>query len=173
MLIRTQRLALRPWKRGDEDALVSAANHREVSRNLANFFPHPYTRPDAETWIAQVEADRSENLHLAVLADDRPIGGIGVRHSSDVGRYTGHLGYWLGPSAWGHGFATEAVRALAEHVLAETDVQRLEARVLEWNPASCRVLEKAGFTQDARLKSAAFKEGRLIDVWLYSRIREA
>jgi RimJ/RimL family protein N-acetyltransferase len=173
MLIRTERLTLRPWRRGDEDALASAANHRSVWQNLADFFPHPYTRADAEAWVSRVEADQSGNLHLAILADDLLIGGIGVRRSADIARYTGDLGYWLAPTAWGRGFATEAVRALADHALRETDLQRLEARVLEWNPASCRVLEKAGFTQDARLRNAAFKEARLVDLWLYSRIREA
>jgi RimJ/RimL family protein N-acetyltransferase len=81
------------------------------------------------------------------------------------------VGYWLGPTAWGHGYATEAVRALTEYVFQETDLQRLEARVFEWNPASCRVLEKAGFTREARLRHGAFKDGQLIDAWLYSRIR--
>ena len=173
MLIRSERLTLRPWRRGDEDPLVSAANHRSVWQNLADFFPHPYTRADAETWISRVEADRSGNLHLAILAEDLPIGGIGVRRSFDIARFTGDLGYWLAPTVRGRGLATEAVRAVADQVLRETDLQRLEARALEWNPASCRVLEKSGFTQDARLRNAAFKEGLLIDLWLYSRVRES
>lgn len=151
---------------------MAAADHREVWLNLADFFPHPYTRSDAETWIARVEADRSGLPHLAILADGKPIGGIGVARSWDVSRYTGDVGYWLTPKSWGRGFATEALRAVVDHVFRETDLQRLEARVFEWNTASCRVLEKGGFTQEARLRRAAFKDARLIDLWLYARIRE-
>jgi RimJ/RimL family protein N-acetyltransferase len=171
--IRTARLTLRPWRRGDEDALAAAANHHAVWRNLADYFPHPYTRADADTWIGRLEADRSGNLHLAIVEGGVPVGGIGVRRSFDVARLTGDMGYWLTPSAWGRGLATEAVRALTEHAFRAADYQRLEARVLEWNPASCRVLEKAGYAQDARLARAAVKESTVMDVWLYSRLRDA
>jgi [ribosomal protein S5]-alanine N-acetyltransferase len=171
--IRTARLTLRRWRRGDEDALVAAANHHAVARNLADWFPHPYTRADADAWIARLEADRSSNLHLAIVDGAVPVGGIGIRRAFDVSRLTGDLGYWLTPSAWGRGFATEAVRALTEHAFRDSDFQRLEARVLEWNPASCRVLEKSGYVQDARLARAAVKEGTVMDVWLYSRVRGA
>lgn len=171
MELRTPRLLLRTWRRGDERALTAHANHRDVWRNLADFFPHPYTKADADAWIARVEADQSGSLHLAIVVDE-PVGGIGVARLPDVGRLTGTVGYWLGPTARGRGYATEALSALVEHVFAQTDLQRLEARVFEWNPASCRVLEKAGFTREARLRRAAIKDDQLIDVWLYSRVRE-
>jgi RimJ/RimL family protein N-acetyltransferase len=172
MQIPTERLTLRPWRPGDEDALVAAANHREVWLNLADYFPHPYTRADADAWIQRVQADRTGMPHLAIVAADEAVGGIGVRRLWDIARFTGGVGYWLSPRAWGRGYATEALRGLVDHVWRETDLQRLEAQVLEWNPASCRVLEKAGFSREARLRSAAFKDGRLVDTWLYSRIRE-
>ena len=171
MELRTPRLLLRPWRKGDESALLTHANHREVWRNLADFFPHPYTKADADAWIARVAADRSGSLHLAIVSADEAVGGIGVARLEDVWRLSGGVSYWLGPSAWGRGYATEALAALTEHVFTETDLQRLEARVFEWNPASCRVLEKAGFTREARLRRAAFKDDQLIDVWLYARVR--
>jgi RimJ/RimL family protein N-acetyltransferase len=148
MELRTPRLLLRPWRRGDEAALVAHANHREVWINLADIFPHPYREADAPT-DRPGQADRGLP-ELAIVRD----GGAGRGSaSSDCSASTlGRLGYWLGPTAWGHGYATEAVRALAEYAFAETDLERLQARVYEWNPASCRVLEKAGFTQEARLR---------------------
>jgi RimJ/RimL family protein N-acetyltransferase len=152
--------------------LVAAANHRDVWLNLADFFPHPYTREDAEAWINRVQQDRTGLPHLAIVTADEPVGGIGVSRLWDIARFTGDVGYWLAPSAWGRGYATEALLAFADHLWRATDLQRLEARVLEWNPASCRVLEKAGFMREARLRNAAFKDGRLIDAWLYSRVRE-
>jgi len=171
MELRTPRLLLRPWRRGDETDLVKHANHRDVWINLADYFPHPYRKADADAWISRVEADRSGSLHLAIVFAERPVGGIGVVRLRDIARFTGTIGYWLGPTAWGHGYATEAVLAVTRYVFEETDLQRLEARVFEWNPASCRVLQKAGFTLDTRLRRDAFKDGQLIDTWLYSRIR--
>lgn len=172
MELRSERLVLRPWQPGDESALVTHANHREVWRNLADFFPHPYTRAEADAWIARVAADPSGSLNLAIVFRGEPVGGIGVGRVPDIARLTGNVGYWLGPTVWGRGFATEALRAFTAHVFKETDLQRLEARVFEWNPASCRVLEKAGFIRDARLRRAAIKDGTILDVWLYSRVRD-
>jgi RimJ/RimL family protein N-acetyltransferase len=171
MELRTARLLLRPWRRGDEAALVTHADHREVWRNLADFFPHPYTPADAADWIAQVGSDPGDSLQLAIVAGDEPVGGIGLSRQPDVARRTGVLGYWLGPTAWGRGYATEALRTFTAHVFEATDIARLEARVFEWNPASGRVLEKAGFVREGRLRQAASKDGHLIDVWLYARTR--
>ena len=171
MELRTSRLLLRTWRSGDEAALVTHANHRDVWLNLADYFPHPYREADADAWIARVEADRSGSLHLAIVFGEGPVGGIGVERLTDIARFTGKVGYWLGPTAWGHGYATEALHAVTEYAFKETDLQRLEATVFAWNSASCRVLEKAGFTQEARLRRGAFKDGQLIDAWLYSRIR--
>ena len=49
---------------------------------------------------------------------------------------------------------------------------RIEAYVFEWNPASCRVLEKAGFVKEVRLKKRVTKDGRTIDEFLYGLVRE-
>jgi len=173
MQIATRRLVLRPWQSGDEDALVAAANHREVWINLTDDFPHPYTPSAAKAWIQRVEADTSGLPGLAITVAGTPVGGIGVVRLGDLSRFTGVLGYWLAPTAWGSGYATEAACALTEHVFVATDLERIEARVLQWNPRSRRVLEKAGFQLDARLERSVHKDGQLIDEWLYSRLRSA
>jgi RimJ/RimL family protein N-acetyltransferase len=55
------------------------------------------------------------------------------------------LGYWLGVPFWGHGYATEAVRAVIDHAFADLDFDALGAGTRVTNPASRRVLEKCGF----------------------------
>ena len=90
---------------------------------------------------------------------------------TDVESQSGEVGYWLGEPFWGQGIATAAVRAFVEYVFATFDLVRLDACLYEWNPASARVLEKAGFTFEARLKSAVFKDGQLIDTLLYALVR--
>jgi len=128
----------------------------------------PYDRP---TWcpggIPRRHAPRYPTHSIGQQPQRRPI------PSQALSRYTGQLGYWLGPTAWGNGYATEALRAFSEYAFEEFDLQRLQATVLEWNPASCRVLEKAGFVAEARLRKAAFKDGQLVDTWLYAKLRSA
>jgi [ribosomal protein S5]-alanine N-acetyltransferase len=170
--LKTPRLVLRPWRRGDERALMEHGNHREVWKTLADLFPHPYTRADADAWIAHVAADDSGSLHLAITVDGEPVGGVGLIRQGDTERLTGIVGYWLGPSVWKRGYATEALGALVAHAFAHSDLVRLQAKVFENNPASCRVIEKAGFVREARLRRAVIKDGELLDAFLYARLRE-
>jgi RimJ/RimL family protein N-acetyltransferase len=171
MELQTARLLLRSWRPGaaDAEALVRHANHREIWRNTGGM-PFPYARADAEAFFARV-AGSPEDLHLAITLANEPVGGIGLHRRAGLERFTAEVGYWLGPSVWGRGFATEATRALIEHASASTDLQRLEGRVFAWNPASCRVLEKCGFAREGLKRRAAYKDEQLVDEWHYARLR--
>ena len=98
------------------------------------------------------------------------IGGIGLIPGEDVYRFSAEVGFWLGVDSWGQGFATEAVSAFCDHVFATTGFTRLGARVFDGNPASGRVLVKAGFALEGGSRKAAFKGGRHLDVENYGRI---
>ena len=82
------------------------------------------------------------------------------------------MGYWLGEPFWGQGIVTHAVRAMTEYAFATFDLVRLYATVKEWNPASARVLEKCGFTLEARLRRSFTKDGKTGDLFLYALVRE-
>lgn len=66
--------------------------------------------------------------------------------------YTAELGYCYGSKFWGNGYATEALRAVIEYLLTECDFYLIEARHISGNPASGRVMEKAGMHKDAVLR---------------------
>jgi ribosomal-protein-alanine N-acetyltransferase len=162
---------VREWRPGDVDSLVEHANNVKVSRNLHDAFPHPYTRADAEAWIEKTSADHSDTV-FAIEVDGKAVGGIGFNLGKDVDRRTAAIGYWLGETYWGRGITTEVLRAVTEYAFEKFDLARLEAYVFEWNLGSARVLEKAGYTREARLRKRVTKEGRTIDCFLYARVRE-
>ena len=110
--------------------------------------------------------------HFAIAVDGKAVGGIGFHPGKDVGRRTAEIGYWLGEPYWGRGIVSEALRAVTEHAFAKHDLVRLQAHVFEWNTASARVLEKAGYTREARLRKSVTKEGRTVDSYLYALVRE-
>ncbi len=166
MELRIAGATIRPFRRGDEEALVANANDRGVWRNLRDRFPHPYTLGDAAWWIANAGP-----AHFAIAIDGRVAGGIGFDRDEDVFRRSAEIGYWLGSAHRGQGIATAAVVALGEHVFSTTDIVRLYAGVFAWNPASARVLEKAGYVLEGRLRSAVWKDGELVDELLYARVR--
>ena len=162
---------MRPWRVGDEESLARYANNRNVSINLRDSFPHPYTVEDAAAWV-QLQKDRNPVQNFAIATADEAIGGIGIKLQEDVHRGSAEIGYWLGEPFWGRGIATRALRALTEYAFANFGLVRLYATVFEWNPASARVLEKAGFTCEARLRKSVIKNGQVIDEFLYALVRE-
>lgn len=158
---------LRPWREGDQDALVRHANNRAVWRNLTDLFPHPYTRADADAWVV-VANQEARSLHLAIALDDEVIGGIGAIAGSGIAVATADFGYWLGEAFWGRGLASAAALAFKDHLLRTGGFARLQAGVFAWNPASMRVLEKAGFVREGVLRHSVTKDGALIDSVMYA-----
>lgn len=170
MELRTARLLLRPWRRGDEEALVRHADNPRVSRFLRDRFPSPYTRADADSWIAHIERQAGPVTDFALVVTGEPIGGAGIEPFHDVFAIGAELGYWLSEAHWGQGLATEAVEALVPYAFGVLGLLRLQATVYAPNVASARVLEKAGFALEGRLRQAARKRGEVHDVLLYARL---
>jgi ribosomal-protein-alanine N-acetyltransferase len=162
---------IRDWSEHDKADLVALANNRKIWRNLTDRFPHPYTERDANWWIAHV-AGMPVRTSWAVEVDSRAIGGIGIDPREGIYAKSAEFGYWLGEPYWGRGIATAATRALVPEIMSRFGLIRLEARVFAWNPASMRVLEKAGFKREGVMRRAAFKDGVLIDQVLYAYVEE-
>ena len=168
--LRLARCTLRPYRRDDEPSLVRYADNRNVWRNMRDRFPYPYTAADAREWTTRVSA-QAPAANLAIVVAGEVVGGIGVEPGTDVFRRSAEIGYWLGEPFWGRGIATEALRAMTEYAFATFDICRLEAGVFEWNPASARVLEKAGYTLEGRARLGVTKDGRTGDRLLYALVR--
>ena len=166
-------IELRPFQDGDQDALARAANHPGIADNLRNRFPFPYTRADADAWIAIATSEEEVADNFAILDAGELVGGVGleVNDPHDVHGKTAGIGYWLTPSRWGRGIATAVVRAAAPFWMEQLQLERLEAGVYDWNPASGRVLEKAGFTFESRQRRKIIKNGRIGDLLMYARLR--
>jgi ribosomal-protein-alanine N-acetyltransferase len=161
---------IRDWQPGDEAALIAVADNRNVWRNMHHRFPHPYTQADASHWLSLLAA-MPEPTHWAIEVNGAPVGGIGVDIGEGIFAKSAQFGYWLGEPYWGRGIVSEAVPAASEYALSHFGLVRLEAPVFGWNPASMRVLEKAGFLREGVLRKSVLKEGQLIDQILYALVR--
>ena len=141
--IRTERLVLRAPQSADAARVGKLSRDRDVARMVTSM---PFPQPDiaAEGFLLIMEARErlgSDHVFAIELPGDGVIGLCGVHARGDDGF---EIGYWLGRPYWGHGYATEAARALTAHAVA---LKRgpVVAGHFEDNPASGRVLEKAGF----------------------------
>jgi RimJ/RimL family protein N-acetyltransferase len=117
-----------------------------------------------------VAALRRPRTAFAIAVGDEAIGVIGLHPGRDVHRRSAEIGFWLGEPFWGRGIATRAVRALTARAFERTKLVRIHAHVFEWNEASARVLEKAGYALEGRLRKSVFKDGRIIDQLLFATL---
>ncbi len=162
---------IRSYRPEDLERLLRYAGSREVSISLRDRFPHPYTQKDGKQWLRLVAEQRPE-LNFAIASEDGLIGGIGLELRDDVETGSAEVGYWLGRPFWGRGIATAALGAFVPWAFSELDLVRLCAWVFESNPASARVLEKCAFRLEGRLRRAAVKEGRRMDMLIYGLLRD-
>jgi RimJ/RimL family protein N-acetyltransferase len=147
----TERLVLRPPRPDDAVYIADKINDYDITRMLTRV-PYPYGVEDAEEFIEQT-AGGDPRRNQVFLAEHRAhglAGIIGFHEQPTTWSRTGcalspELGYWFARSFWGNGLATEAVVAALEWVVRDWGVRAVAAGHFADNPASARVLVKAGF----------------------------
>ena len=170
MPISTSYGVIRPWDRGDADALLKYADNRKIWLNLRDAFPHPYTEASAQAFLDIVERQNPATF-FAIATRDEAIGAIGIMLKQDVHRLTAEMGYWLAEPYWGRGIMTGTVARFTDFCFESFGLVRIYAEPYATNSASCRVLEKAGFVLEGRLRSNVIKDGQILDEFLYARLR--
>ncbi|MCD9007850.1 GNAT family N-acetyltransferase [Luteimonas sp. XNQY3] len=164
---------LRRWRADDLDALLRHADDPLIVRGLSDRFPHPYTRADGEAFLAGRVVDPSQPV-LAVEIAGEACGSIGVRHVASGERaHSAELGYWLGRAHWNRGVMRRVVALYVPWVMDALSLSRLQANVLDLNPASARVLEANGFVEEGLLRGAIRKPDGLHDLRVFGRLRDA
>jgi RimJ/RimL family protein N-acetyltransferase len=162
---------IRNWRKEDAASIVQYASNRKIWINLRDAFPYPYTQSDAEAFLFRA-MQMQPGSYFAIASDNEAIGSIGLMAGNDVHRFTAELGYWLAEPFWGKGIMTAAVRALSEYAFAELGFHRIFAEPCTTNAASARVLEKAGFALEGIMGASVFKDGRILDQYLYAKVDE-
>lgn len=160
---------VRSWEPADLESLVRCANNRKIWLSLRDRFPHPYTRRNGQDFIKLARQMVPETF-FAIAVNGAAVGGIGFVMGQDVERVSAETGYWLGEPYWGRGIATEALMALTRYAVEHHELTRLFALPFADNLASCRVLEKAGYVLEGRLRRSAIKDGEIKDQLQYAFI---
>jgi len=164
---------IRKWELSDAKDLAAALSNKKVQDNLRDGLPYPYTEQDGKEFIsAMLSADENETFAFAITVDNMVIGSIGIFRQGNIHRQTAELGYYIAEEYWGKGIMTEAVKQICEYVFAKSDIIRIYAEPFAYNIASCRVLEKVGFQYEGTLRSNAVKNGKVMDMKMYSLLKE-
>ena len=171
MPIMTSYGMIRQWEESDVGALAKYANNRNIWLNLRDGFPYPYSRENAQAFL-QTASCQNPVTFYAIATQEEAIGGIGITLNEDVHRLTAEMGYWLGEPYWGKGIMTETVTSFTDYVLEHFGLVRVYAEPYAYNASSCRVLEKAGFVLEGRMRSSVIKDGQITDQFLYARVKD-
>jgi [ribosomal protein S5]-alanine N-acetyltransferase len=137
----TARLQLRLLTVDDAPLFVRLFENDWDAVKQTGRMPYPVTELAMRDWIALHATGSSRTFLMIRKEDGAALGGVGF---GGVGKVH-ELGYALGRAYWGHGYATEGVLAMVEHART-LGLKALEAFTFIENPASARVLTKAGFT---------------------------
>lgn len=166
--LETERLILRPFTLDDAGEVQRLAGDRDIASTTLNI-PHPYEDGVAEEWISTHEEDfdagTSVSFAITQRDDGALVGGIGLGFTARHKR--AEMGYWIGKPYWNNGYATEAARAVLAYAFEQRGLHRVFAMYFTRNPASGRVMEKLGMTQEGMLREHVEKWGTYEDLVVY------
>ena len=155
----TQRLRLRRPRTADAAPLAALASDFEVARMLLRM-PHPYGRADAEAFLARAGEPREDGAEFLVEDAEGMVGMLGFHRDPERAHDLGpELGYWIGRPFWGQGYASEAATAALRWAGDGWRQKVVVSGHFTDNPASARVLEKAGFLYTG-VRERRFSRGR-------------
>jgi RimJ/RimL family protein N-acetyltransferase len=165
-------IELREWRLSDAASLAENANNINIWNNLRDGLPHPYTEEDGKQFIEMALSQPKPATLLAMVVDGKAVGSIGITLHTDVERISAEMGYFIGEKYWNKGFVTEAVKQMLAYSFSHFPLRKIYATPFDFNIASHKVLEKAGFEREAILKQAAIKNGKIIYLHYYSFIKQ-
>ena len=164
---------IRKWKLTDAKDIAVVLSNKKIHDNLRDGLPYPYSEQDGIDFISSMlSANEDETFAFAITVDDKVLGSIGVFRQKNIHRQTAEMRYYIAEEYWGKGVMTDAVKQICEYVFRNTDILRIYAEPFAYNTGSCRVLEKAGFQYEGTLRNNAVKNGKVIDMRMYSLLRE-
>ena len=171
--IQTDRLLLRPFEQSDIPDIVQLLQDPAIAATTLNV-PYPYTPEHASAWLQyqQQEEAAGTGYTFAVVRqhDSVLVGAIDIRPRERHDK--AEIGYWIGRPYWGQGYATEAARAIIRFGFEELGLNRIYATHFTGNPASGRVMQKAGMQFEGVLRQDVRKGERYHDHAVYAILRQ-
>lgn len=170
--IETNRLVLRPFLESDAEVQQSLVNDKTIAANTRSI-EYPYPDGAALHWIKQhpqMWSDGKSAIFAVCLRDSGELtGAIGLEMSSKD--ESAELGYWIGRKYWNQGICSEAANAVIKFGFEVLALNKIFASHMTRNPASGRVMEKAGMLKEGLFRSHVKKWGVFEDVVFYGILR--
>ncbi|MFZ4828749.1 MAG: GNAT family N-acetyltransferase [Phototrophicaceae bacterium] len=170
--LETERLRLRPLLHQDLPMICEYLQDVDIHHNTL-LIPYPYHLEHAESFLQMVYeqfANASDYVFALSLKSDQRFMGVISLHLLPHAK--GEVGYWLGKPHWGQGYMSEALQRVIAFGFTDLGLQRIQATHFTHNVASGRVMQKANMTREGILRHWYHKDGKPVDVCMYSILRE-
>jgi ribosomal-protein-alanine N-acetyltransferase len=167
--IQTDLINLRSFNEEDQTRLAELCNDINIWNNVRDFFPYPYTFQHAVDFISFCQQEVPQTT-FAIDYQGELAGCIGLTKQSDVYRLNAELGYWIGEPYRGLGIATKAVEIVTAYGFEKLGMVRLYSGVFDFNKASQRVLEKAGYKLECIAEKSIIKNGMICNEYRYAKL---
>jgi RimJ/RimL family protein N-acetyltransferase len=172
ILIKTERLILRPFKLSDSKTVQRLAGDYSVADTTLNI-PFPYEDGMAEQWISihqeKFEVGELINYAITLKPQNEIIGAIGLTMTKKFNR--AELGYWIGKQYWNKGICTEASIALINYAFKNHNLHKIIATHLIRNSASGKVMAKIGMKLEGTLREHVKKWDKMEDINTYGILK--
>jgi len=166
----TANFHLRGIKLSDAPAVQKAASVREIADSMISL-PHPYPIGEAEQYILQQQGEIQAGTAITFcIRDKKDNSFIGLVEIREIEREhsQAELSFWLAQEFWGRGYMSEVIKTIVQYAFKELGLNRLYAYHMLRNPATGKVLEKNGFSQEGLLRQRVWKWDRYEDVALWA-----
>jgi RimJ/RimL family protein N-acetyltransferase len=168
--IETKRLRLRAFTMADAPRVAEICAEREIAANTRTV-PHPYTIEHATGWLKTLsDGTAPKGVVFAITLKDSGliVGAMGL--GVDTNHDHAELGYWIDKAHWNKGIASEAVPAVLRYGFEVLKLHRIHAHYLARNPASGKVMIKAGMVYEGTMRQHVKKWGVYEDTVHYAAL---
>lgn len=169
LIIRGEQIYMRPITEEDTELVVAWRNQSDVMKNF--IYRKPLSVEEHQRWLREkVGTGQVHQFIVCMMEDSRPIGSMYLQKFEEEHRRA-ESGAFIGDtSSRGRGVGTEALKLLNMYGFKELGLHKISARILAYNKASLRFVEKTGYKQEAYLKDELFLDGRYEDLVLFGAI---
>ncbi|QSX07367.1 GNAT family N-acetyltransferase [Sedimentibacter sp. zth1] len=171
--ITTERLLLRMFRSEDAEVVAKLCNNYNVTKSTLNL-PYPYSIECALEWFEKHEENFVDDKLYTFAIIDKNTGELFgcISLSNNKVHKNGEIGYWIGEEYWGNGYATEATKSMIEFAFDVQEYHRVIARHFVSNPASGRVMQKAGMKYEGEFIDHIYKNDKFESLANYAIVNK-
>lgn len=161
------KVTIRKIRLSDAENFARCISNKDIIKQITGI-PYPCSISNAKKYIQNnIQNFKAKKSYSFCILADRKFAGEVILENPDDTKKIYEIGYFIGRDFWGRGIATEAVKQLVKFGFKELKLKRIWAGTYSTNPASGKVLEKAGFKLEGIKTKSDFWQGKYVDCLMW------